>query len=120
VKPEKDDAHALVDLVDVLLREGAVIQADVVVTVADVPLLGISLRAAVAGMATMTEYGLLEEWDDAVRTRAVEDPAPPGAIRTAGIEPPSTDETDDAAVEGRGDRDGDADGDPDETTNGVE
>ncbi|SFR45814.1 gas vesicle protein GvpM [Halogeometricum limi] len=64
--PPSDD-DAVVDLVDVLLREGAVLDADVVVTVADVPLVGIKLRAAIAGMTTMTEYGLFAEWDERMR-----------------------------------------------------
>ncbi|PSQ09216.1 gas vesicle protein [Halobacteriales archaeon QS_5_70_15] len=55
---------AVVDLLDVILRDGVVIEADVVVTVADVPLVGINLRAAVAGMTTMTRYGIFEEWGD--------------------------------------------------------
>jgi hypothetical protein len=65
VEPTRDDPHAVVELLDVLLREGVVLQADVVISVADVPLVGLSLRAAVAGMATMTEHGLLTEFDDA-------------------------------------------------------
>ncbi|WP_458188358.1 gas vesicle protein GvpM [Haladaptatus sp. NG-WS-4] len=69
MKPTKDD-HAVVDLLDVLLRDGAVIQADVVITVADVPLVGLSLRAAIAGMSTMTDYGYFEEWDAVQRKRA--------------------------------------------------
>ncbi|MFT4958062.1 MAG: hypothetical protein ACI9EZ_001383 [Halobacteriales archaeon] len=72
MKPKKNDEHAIVELVDVLLREGAVLQADVVVTVADVPLIGINLQAAIAGMATMTDYGLLREYDETVRERAEE------------------------------------------------
>lgn len=56
MRPTKDE-HALVELLDILLEEGAVIQADLVITVADIPLIGISLRAAIAGMATMAEYG---------------------------------------------------------------
>ncbi|PSQ04503.1 gas vesicle protein GvpM [Halobacteriales archaeon QS_6_71_20] len=63
MKPTKDSEHALVDVLDVLMREGAMIQADVLVTVADVPLVGINLRAAVAGLTTMREYGLFENWD---------------------------------------------------------
>jgi hypothetical protein len=59
VKPRRDD-DAIVDLLDVILRDGVVIEADVIVTVADVPLVGICLRAAVAGMTTMNEYGMLE------------------------------------------------------------
>ncbi|MFC3958714.1 gas vesicle protein GvpM [Halovivax cerinus] len=63
--------EGLVDLVDVLLRDGAVLRADVVVSVADVPLVGISLSAAIAGMETMNAYGMLEEWDGAKRANAV-------------------------------------------------
>ena len=64
--PPSDD-DAVVDLVDVLLRDGAVLDADVVVTVADIPLIGIKLRAAIAGMTTMTDYGLFEDWDERIR-----------------------------------------------------
>lgn len=71
MEPTKDDTHAIVEFVDVLLREGAVIQADVIVTVADVPLIGISLHAAIAGMTTMTEYGLFDGWDGAHRHRGI-------------------------------------------------
>jgi len=62
---------SLVDLVDVLLRDGAVLRADVIISVADVPLVGITLSAAIAGMATMNEYGLLEEWDGSKRANAI-------------------------------------------------
>lgn len=69
MEPTKDDPHALVEFLDVLLREGVVIQADVIVTVADVPLVGISLRAAIAGMTTMEEYRLFR---DASNRRALD------------------------------------------------
>ena len=69
MKPTKNDTHAIVEFIDVLLREGAVVQADVIITVADVPLIGISLRAAIAGMTTMTEYGIFEGWDAAHRAQ---------------------------------------------------
>lgn len=69
MEPTRGGDHAIVDLVDVLLTEGAVLQADVVVTVADVPLIGINLQAAIAGMATMTEYGVFTEWDKEIRNR---------------------------------------------------
>lgn len=64
MKPSRSE-DAVVDLLDVLLRDGAMIQADVVITVADVPLVGISLRAAIAGMTTMTRYGFFEDWEAA-------------------------------------------------------
>lgn len=69
MEPTKNE-HALVEFVDVLLREGAVVRADVIVTVADVPLIGISLHAAIAGMTTMREHGLLEELDEDCRRRS--------------------------------------------------
>jgi len=72
MEPTKHDSHAVVDLVDVLLREGAVLRADIVVTVADIPLVGINLHAVVAGMATMTDYGMLREFDETVRGRVAD------------------------------------------------
>ena len=72
MKPTKDEDHAIVDVLDVILREGAMIQADVLISVADIPLVGVNLRAAVAGMTTMREYGFFENWDVEKR-RASED-----------------------------------------------
>lgn len=83
--PTEDDA--VLDLVDALLREGVVLDADVVVTVADVPLVGIKLRAAVAGMATMTEYGMFDEWDE--RLRAVDGNSGSDEVQIEATEDPS-------------------------------
>lgn len=83
-KPRHPEGHAIVDLIDVLLRDGVMVQADVVITVGDVPLVGLNLRLAIAGMATMTEYGFFEEWDAVHRDRAtgsVAYTAPPGKHR---------------------------------------
>lgn len=54
MEPTRDD-DAVVDLVDVLLREGTVLAADVVISVADVPLIGLRLRLLLAGMTTIEE-----------------------------------------------------------------
>jgi len=62
MRPTRSE-DAAVDLVDVLLREGVVVEADVIVTVADVALVGVRLRAAVAGMTTMVEHGYFEDWE---------------------------------------------------------
>ncbi|WP_339103154.1 gas vesicle protein GvpM [Haloterrigena salinisoli] len=62
MRPRKDE-ETLVDVLDVLLRDGAVLRADVIVSVAGIPLVGLKLTAAIAGMETMTEYGFFEEWD---------------------------------------------------------
>ena len=71
--PTKPSEGATVDLLDVLLRDGVVLSADVVVTVADVPLVGIELRAAIAGMATMTDHGMLRDLDRRARSGRSDD-----------------------------------------------
>lgn len=83
MEPTKNETHAIVEFVDVLLREGIVVQADVIVTVADIPLVGISLRAAIAGMTTMTDYGIFEDWDAAHRHQRRET-APTSSISDGG------------------------------------
>lgn len=72
MKPTKNN-NEVVGLVDVLLKEGAVLTADAVVTVAGIPLIGLQLRLAIAGMTQMTKYGMLEEWDASLREQARED-----------------------------------------------
>lgn len=62
----KNDS-ALVDLLDRVLERGLVVQADIVVTLAGVPLLGVNLRAALANMDTMISYGMMEDLDEAIR-----------------------------------------------------
>ncbi|MFB6283156.1 MAG: gas vesicle protein [Halobacteria archaeon] len=61
MEPVKDQ-QGVVDLLDVLLDEGVIIDADIVISVAEVPLVGINLQAAVAGMTTMEQYGMFEEY----------------------------------------------------------
>ncbi len=58
---------ALVDLLDRVLAKGLVVQADIVVTLAGVPLLGVNLRAALANMDTMINYGMMKELDEEIR-----------------------------------------------------
>jgi len=48
VKPTRDDA--LVDLLDRLLDKGALLTVDVIISVGGVPLIGLSLKAALASM----------------------------------------------------------------------
>ena len=61
----------LVDLLDRALTKGIVIHADLVISVAGIPLIGVNLRAALAGMETMIRYGLLKEWDTKIRQQAM-------------------------------------------------
>ena len=58
----------LVDLLDRVLDRGAVLAADLVVTVGGVPLLGLSLRAALGDVDTMVALGIFRPDDPLVRT----------------------------------------------------
>jgi len=61
-------AHAtLVDLLDRVLDKGLVINADIIISVAGIPLIGVNLRAALAGMETMLKYGVMQAWDEKTR-----------------------------------------------------
>lgn len=57
----------LVDLLERVLDKGVVVDADLVISLAGIPLVGINLRAAIAGMETMTSYGVMDEWDREIR-----------------------------------------------------
>ena len=63
---------ALVDLLDRILVKGVVLHADIVISVADIPLIGVNLRAAIAGIKTMLDYGMMEAWDLKIRSYALE------------------------------------------------
>lgn len=68
MKPIKHRKATLVDLLDRVLEKGVVISADIVITLAGIPMIGINLRAAVAGMETMLKYGMMQEWDTHIRS----------------------------------------------------
>jgi len=70
MEPIPSSHGTLVDLLDRVLDKGLVIQADIIISLAGVPLIGVNLRAALAGMETMLEYGVMKDWDE--RTRAWE------------------------------------------------
>jgi len=79
MEPMRPKSATLVDLLDRVLDQGLVIQADLVICMAGIPLIGVNLRAALAGMQTMLDYGLLEGWDERTRAFAVTAAAhPPG------------------------------------------
>ena len=67
--PAAPQKVTLVDLLDRVLEKGLIIDADIVISVAGIPLLGVKLRAALAGMETMLKYGMLTQWDQEIRAR---------------------------------------------------
>lgn len=58
MEPRRDDGGSLVHVVETLLDKGLVLNADIMVSVAGVELLGIRLRAALASFETAAMYGL--------------------------------------------------------------
>jgi len=65
--PQRETKATLVDLLDRVLEKGLVIHADIIISVAGIPLIGINLRAALAGMETMLKYGVMRDWDERTR-----------------------------------------------------
>ena len=71
MEPSRDGA--LVDLVDRILAKGVILHADLVISVSGVPLIGVNLKAAIAGMTTMVDYGMMEAWDEKIRKSVLAD-----------------------------------------------
>lgn len=72
MKPTGAAKVSISDVLDRLLDKGLVINADIIITVAGIPLVGVSLIAAVAGMETMLEYGVMTDWDKSIRGLGME------------------------------------------------
>ncbi|MBE0516206.1 MAG: gas vesicle protein [Methanophagales archaeon] len=71
--PNRDTHATLVDLLDRILDKGLMLNADVIISVAGIPLIGINLKAALASVETMLKYGIWEDWDAAQRAIATEE-----------------------------------------------
>jgi len=67
LEPTRTTNATLVDLLDRILDKGLIINADIIISVAGIPLIGVNLRAALAGMETMIKYGMMVEWDKTTR-----------------------------------------------------
>ena len=70
MEPELPKAYrraTLVDLLDRVLDRGLFLRADLVISLAGIPLIGATLSVAVAGTGTMLKYGILSDWDEAIR-----------------------------------------------------
>lgn len=67
MEPTRNPEVTLPDLITVLLDKGTYPNLDLIIAVADIPLIGVNLRATIAGMETMLEYGMMREWDEKTR-----------------------------------------------------
>ena len=56
----------IVELIDRTLNKGVILNADLIITVADVPLLAANLKLALASVETMLMYGVMNDWLTAV------------------------------------------------------
>jgi hypothetical protein len=65
--PTRHRETTLNDLIDRLLEKGLFLNTDLIIGVAGIPLLGVNLRLALAGMSTMLRYGFMRDWDQATR-----------------------------------------------------
>lgn len=72
MNPTNQVQITLTDVLDRLLDKGLIVNADIVISVAGIPLVGVVLRAAVAGMETMLAYGMMDNWDKSTRLVASE------------------------------------------------
>ncbi|MFH1054120.1 MAG: gas vesicle protein GvpJ, partial [Candidatus Woesearchaeota archaeon] len=52
----------IVELIDRTLNKGVILNADLIITVADVPLLAANLKLALASVETMLKYGVMNDW----------------------------------------------------------
>ncbi len=62
----KHNNTGIVELIDRALNKGVILNADLIVTVADVPLLAANLKLALASVETMLKYGVMSDWLTAV------------------------------------------------------
>lgn len=61
-KMEQNNNIGIVELIDRTLNKGVILNADLIITVADVPLLAANLKLALASVETMLKYGIMNDW----------------------------------------------------------
>ncbi len=67
LEPTRPAGATLAELLEVLLNKGVYLDLDLIISVADIPLIGVNLRATVAGIETMLEFGMMRQWDSDTR-----------------------------------------------------
>lgn len=73
MEPTRDIKTTLVDLLDRLLDKGLILNADLIIHISGIPLIGINLKACLAGIDTMLQYGIWQDWEEAQRIVALEE-----------------------------------------------
>lgn len=62
MEPTRQGRATLADLLDRVLDKGLVLSADIIISLAGVPLIAVNLRAAIASVETMYNYGLMRDF----------------------------------------------------------
>ncbi|MDP2704463.1 MAG: gas vesicle protein [bacterium] len=62
MEPTRQGRATLVDLLDRVLDRGLLINADLIISLAGVPLIAVNIRAAIASVETMLDYGLMRDF----------------------------------------------------------
>ncbi|MCY6354422.1 gas vesicle protein [Clostridium sp. ZS2-4] len=73
MEPTRSPQATLNDLLDRILDKGILLNTDLIISVSGIPLLGINLKLALAGMETMLQYGIMKDWDEAQRAIAAKE-----------------------------------------------
>lgn len=59
--PTRTGRATIVDLLDRILDKGLVLNADLVISLAGVPLLAVCLNTAISSVETMQKYGMMKD-----------------------------------------------------------
>ncbi|MDP4013263.1 MAG: gas vesicle protein [Candidatus Nanopelagicales bacterium] len=71
MEPVSSYNAGVTDLLERILQRGVMLRLDVIISVADIPLIGLSAQLAVASIETMNAYGMLGTWDADSRKEAL-------------------------------------------------
>lgn len=62
MEPTRHGRATLVDLLDRVLEKGLVLNADILISLAGIPLIAVNLKAAIASVETMLKYGYMTDF----------------------------------------------------------
>lgn len=62
MEPIRDRRATLVDLLDRVLEKGLILNADIIISLAGVPLIAVCLRTAIASVETMMRHGMMADF----------------------------------------------------------
>lgn len=76
MEPMIDTRVGMGDLLERVLDRGVFVKLDLIISVAGIPLVGLSLHAALASIETMNAYGMFGDWDKSTRQAATLEQGP--------------------------------------------